>query len=280
MDEPDEAEMDLLRASQVLELIEDGRLEKGMELQPLDIPTDATGRPTRRLTVEDERELAFRLQTFGDIEARNILVLANLGLVHLLSNQMRRPHVRYDDLVQEGTLGLLRATETFDPERGVRFSTYCVYWIRAKLQRYLQRLDRDDTPNIHGAHMQENDRGQRIRPRARKLSFETPIDEGEDRALGDSVKTPLDNPEEVSLRAEVRNKVGHVLLDVAAELQDPRLIPIIEERLLAEEPKTFADLGKQLNLSREGARLLENKLLRMAKERLKGLNPLEHEARH
>jgi len=280
MDEPDEAEQDLMRASQVLQLIEDGKLEKGMELQPLDIPTDATGRPTRRLTVEDERELAFRLQTFGDIEARNVLVLANLGLVHLLSNQMRRPHVRYDDLVQEGTLGLLRATETFDPERGVRFSTYCVYWIRAKLQRYLQRLDRDDTPNIHGAPMQENEKGQRVRPRARKLSFETPTDESEDRALGDSVKTQWDNPEEVSLRAEVRSKVGHVLLDVAAELQDPRLIPIIEERLLAEEPKTLAELGQQLSLSREGARLLENKLLRMAKERLKDLNPLEQEARH
>ncbi|MCP4500447.1 MAG: sigma-70 family RNA polymerase sigma factor [Deltaproteobacteria bacterium] len=275
MDEPDEAEQDLMRASQVLELIEKGLLEKGEPLAPLSIPVDIIGRPKRRLTTEDERELSFRIQTFGDIEARNILVLANLGLVHLLSNQMRRPHVRYDDLVQEGTLGLLRATETFEPDRGVRFSTYCVYWIRAKLQRFLQKLDRDDTPVVNGAKMQENEKGQRIRPRSRKLSFDGPIDDEEDRTLGDSIKANTFDPEEVSLKEEVKERVGHVLLDIAAELQDERLIPIIEQRLLAEEPKTLAQLGELLSLSREGARLLENKLLRLAKERLRDLSPFD-----
>src|SRR5687768_10302467 len=119
-------DQDLEDAIRVLELIESGVLPA----QPppaLPVPVDAAGKPRRRLTAEDERALAERIQTWGDVDARNALVLANLGLVHLVANQMRRTGVRYEDLVQEGTLGLLRATETFEPDRNVRFSTYCVY---------------------------------------------------------------------------------------------------------------------------------------------------------
>jgi hypothetical protein len=115
-------EQDLEDASRVLELIENGTLPKDGP-PALAIPCDANGKPRRRLTPEDEVELGYRIQTWGDLEARNALVLANLGLVHLVANQMRRNGIRYDDLVQEGTLGLLRATETFEPHRGIRFST-------------------------------------------------------------------------------------------------------------------------------------------------------------
>jgi DNA-directed RNA polymerase sigma subunit (sigma70/sigma32) len=139
VDAPSAAELDIENAAHLLALVEDGQLEKGMQNEPLPVPVDAQGKPLRRLTADDEAALATRIQRSGDVDARNALVLANLGLVHLLANQMRRQGIRYDDLVQEGTLGLLRATETFDPTRNVRFSTYCVYWIRAKIQRFLQR---------------------------------------------------------------------------------------------------------------------------------------------
>lgn len=264
-------EQDLEDAARVLDLVDCGALAKHVETAPLPVPCDASGRPLRRLTAEDERELAFRIQTFGDIDARNTLVLANLGLVHLVSNQMRRPHVRYDDLVQEGTLGLLRATETFEPDRGVRFSTYCVYWIRAKIQRYLQRLDRDDTPTIAGAEVENTEGGRRRRPRARALSLENPVDDEEDRTLGDVLAGPEDDPEDMTLRLERERKVDQVLHDIADELNDPRLMTIIHHRLLAEEPETLATLGDKLSLSREGARLLETKVLKLARERLREL---------
>jgi RNA polymerase sigma factor (sigma-70 family) len=267
------AEQDLEDAAKVLEMIESGVLDKGRPMEtPLGIPCDATGRPLRRLTAKDEQDLAFRIQTFGDVDARNTMVLANLGLVHLVANQMRRPHIRYDDLVQEGTLGLLRATETFEPDRGVRFSTYCVYWIRAKIQRYLQRLDRDDVPSIAGANMVEDADGRRKRPRARKLSMSMPVgDDGEDRTLGDLIKNTEEDPQQMTLKSEIDRTVERVLHEIAAELDDPRLVTIIERRLLADEPETLAMLGKRLSLSREGARLLENKVLKVAKERLKSL---------
>lgn len=263
-------ETELEDAARILELIESGELPS--EAPPaLPVPVNASGKPLRRLTAEDEAALGYRIQTWGDIDARNALVLANLGLVHLVANQMRRSGVRYEDLVQEGTLGLLRATETFEPDRGVRFSTYCVYWIRAKIQRLLQRLDRDDTPSIAGAEMENLEGGRRRRPRARAVSLEAPIGsgaEGDERSVGDLVTDDGETPQDATLRFERDRAVDRVLTDIAKEIGDPRLVTIIEKRLLADEPETLAVLGDRLNLSREGARLLENKVLKLARQRL------------
>ncbi len=267
-------ETELEDAARILELVEQGVLPADGP-PPLPIPVDATGRPKRRLTAEDEQALAYRIQTWGDIDARNALVLANLGLVHLVANQMRRGGVRYEDLVQEGTLGLLRATETFEPNRGIRFSTYCVYWIRAKIQRLLQRTDKDDNPSIAGAEMETLDGGRRRRPRARAVSLDAPVSsaDGDERNVSDIISDDQDGPSDLSAQLERDRAVGTVLRDIAKELGDPRLKTIIEKRLLADEPETLAILGDRLNLSREGARLLENKVLRLAKERLEAFAP-------
>jgi RNA polymerase sigma factor (sigma-70 family) len=259
----------------VLELIESGVLPADGPPQ-LPVPVDALGKPKRRLTAEDERLLGERIQTWGDVDARNALVLANLGLVHLVANQMRRPGVRYEDLVQEGTLGLLRATETFEPDRNVRFSTYCVYWIRAKIQRFLQRLDRDDTPAIAGAEMETLAGGRRRRPRARSVSIDTPMDEDDDRSMSDVLTDGSEDPEDATLRFERDRTVADVLEGICEEIGDPRLRTIIERRLLAEEPETLATLGDRLHLSREGARLLENKVLKLARQRLDAFAPETH----
>lgn len=260
-------EQELEDAVRVLELIAAGVLPSS-SAPPLPVPVDAAGKPRRRLTAEDERALAERIQTWGDIDARNALVLANLGLVHLVANQMRRTGIRYDDLVQEGTLGLLRATETFEPDRNVRFSTYCVYWIRAKIQRLLQRLDRDDTPAIAGAQMETLVSGRRRRPRARSISIDTPMDEHDDRSMGDVLADHSENPERATLRCERDSAVAHVLDGICREIGDPRLQTIIQKRLLADEPETLAVVGDRLNLSREGVRLLEHKVLKLARQRL------------
>jgi RNA polymerase sigma factor (sigma-70 family) len=255
-------------AARILELVEDGTLTQAT-LPPLNIPLNKMGKPTRKLTAEEESELGYRIQTWGDVDARNILVMANLGLVHLVANQLRRPGYRHEDLVQEGTLGLLRATETFEPDRGIRFSTYCVFWIRAKVQRLLQKNDREELPVVPGAEMQDNN-GRRRRPRARALSLDAPVgtDDGEDRLFGDTIADGSFTPEHQVLQQQRDQAVDEALHDIALQLGDERLGVIIEERMLADEPATLAVLGEQLHLSREGARLLEGKVLRLARERL------------
>src|SRR3989338_2082642 len=86
-----------------------------------------------RLSAEEEAGLALLVQKKGDIEARNKLVMANLGLVYFVANQMFRPYLRREDLLQEGLLGLMRASDTFRPDRQIRFSTYGVFFVLAKI---------------------------------------------------------------------------------------------------------------------------------------------------
>lgn len=87
------------------------------------------------LGVEEERALVVRAQA-GDTSAGKELATRNIRLVIMLAGDYSRPCVALDDLVQEGVLGLMRAVETFDATRGVRFGTYAKWWIRAYARRF------------------------------------------------------------------------------------------------------------------------------------------------
>lgn len=265
---PSPGEEDLQNATLLLKLIDSGQLSKTGVDEPISIPCGPTGRPLRALTIEQEQELARRIQKNGDIDARNVLVLANIGLVHLLAKKQRHREFRYEDLVQEGILGLLRATETFDPCRGIRFSTYCVYWIRARIQRLGQKLDRDDIPAIHGVNS-NTDGDPSQKHRAHKISLQMTIDgDGGDREFGETIAGNLETPEENLMQSERARAVQAALVNISQELADNRLLLIIHQRLLSDNPQTLTVIGEKLNLSREGARLLERKILRLARQRL------------
>jgi RNA polymerase primary sigma factor len=88
--------------------------------------------PAPRLTAADEIRLAKRIER-GDLGAKEAMIAANLGLVRLVAQRYRDRGVPYEDLVQEGVIGLVRAVEKFDHRRGLKFSTYAVWWIRRAL---------------------------------------------------------------------------------------------------------------------------------------------------
>jgi len=268
--DPLRPEQDLADAALIIDLVQKGAMKTaahendGLPAAPIPI---VSGRHPR-LSAEQEMELAKRVRQFGDIDARNALVMSNIGLVHLIANQFQRPSLRYEDLLQEGTIGLIRATETFEPNRSIRFSTYSVYWIRAKIQRLIEKIDKDDVPNISGAKHRISATGKKIRPRARKVSIDRPIEGDESRTLSDIIPATTDDPENFALKQERSQMVKQILQTVVEELRDPRLNTLIELRLLAEEPLTLTDVGEKLHLSREGARLLESRMLKVAKQRL------------
>jgi RNA polymerase primary sigma factor len=89
-------------------------------------------RGARLLSATDEVALARRIER-GDREARERMIESNLRLVHAIARMHRNSSVPYADLVQEGTIGLVRAVERFDHRRGLRFSTYGVWWIRRSI---------------------------------------------------------------------------------------------------------------------------------------------------
>ena len=86
----------------------------------------------RLLTAAEEIHLAKRIDR-GDLVARRAMIERNLRLVYSLAQRYRGRGAAYDDLVQEGTIGLVRAVEKFDHRRGLKFSTYAVWWIRRSL---------------------------------------------------------------------------------------------------------------------------------------------------
>ena len=97
---------------------------------------DATDRDRHRrgrlLSASEEIMLARRIER-GDIAAKERMIESNLGLVLAIASSYRRSSVPFDDIVQEGTVGLIRAVERFDHRRGVRFSTYAAWWIRRSI---------------------------------------------------------------------------------------------------------------------------------------------------
>jgi RNA polymerase primary sigma factor len=100
---------------------------------PAPVPCDP-GRPG--LSHDEEIALAARVAG-GDHQARDLMVLANLGLVHAIAKVFHGRGLDYDDLIGEGNLGLIRAAEEFDPGFGTRFSTYAAYWIKEAIRHAL-----------------------------------------------------------------------------------------------------------------------------------------------
>ncbi|HHH76714.1 MAG TPA: sigma-70 family RNA polymerase sigma factor, partial [Phycisphaerae bacterium] len=92
-------------------------------------------RSTPLLTVEEERQLSRRIRHHGDYIAREQMIRANLRLVVKIAKEYSNPGMTLGDLVAEGNLGLMRAVEEFDPDAGVRFSTYAAWWIKQSIKR-------------------------------------------------------------------------------------------------------------------------------------------------
>lgn len=158
---------------------------------------------TPLLTRQEEVELSRRCRE-GDEEARARLVSANLRFVVAIAKRYRGRGVPFADLVNEGNLGLIRAAERFDGERGVRFASYAVWWIR---QSILQSIRRDDSAaggvhvSLDGPAAAEGDRNYaEVLPDRRSVSPEAAVDQRALRELLDSSLTCLPPREERVLR--------------------------------------------------------------------------------
>jgi RNA polymerase primary sigma factor len=92
---------------------------------------------TPLLTAEEEKQLSRRVREHSDPIAREQMIQANLRLVVKIAKEYSNPGMTLGDLVAEGNLGLMRAVEEFDPEAGVRFSTYAAWWIKQSIKRAL-----------------------------------------------------------------------------------------------------------------------------------------------
>ena len=254
------------------------------------------------LTAAQEVELAKRIER-GDRMAKQRMIQSNLRLVVSIAKHYRNQGLPFLDLIQEGTLGLIRATEKFDWRRGFKFSTYATWWIRQAVARALadkartirmpvhiverlQKLNRAERglwsqlgrePTLEEIAQEANlpiQQALEVRAAARaSASLDAPVSDGEDALLGDFVAGDGPTPDEL-VESSLRSQV---LADALRALPDrSRAVVVLRYGLGDADPKTLEEIGRRLGLTRERVRQIEVEALK----RLATLHEMEAVAHH
>ncbi len=249
-------------------------------------------RSIKPLTPEQEHSLAVRYHEEGDIEAAHELVVSHLPFVVKIAFQYRHYKVPVMDLIQEGTIGLMKAVKRFDPYKGFRLVSFAVWWIKAYMKNFILRswnLVKLGTTQAQrklffrmgdiGEHLEEDEREEAIRDLAEELRVkEDDVIEMEARVKArewsldmnvgeDGHTTGLDllpdeseNQEELLIENETATNLSSVTKKALKKL-DPRERFIINKRFLDDSPWTLQKLGDHFGTSRERVRQLESRAL-------------------
>jgi RNA polymerase sigma-32 factor len=251
------------------------------------------------LTVEDEQALARRFKK-GDLQAGHRLVTSNLRFVVKVAYEYRSYGIKMGDLIQEGNIGLMKAVQKFEPDKGIRLISYAVWWIRAYIQNYIlkswslvklgttqaqrklffslarTRRELEKMNQGEGNVINVDDIARRLHVKAsevremeqrmggRDLSLDAPMGEDGSNSHVDFVVSGAATQDDEFADKEEAGIIN-TRVQTALTRLDPRERFIIEQRVMNERPMTLKELGEHFGFSRERARQLEIR----AKDKLK-----------
>ena len=251
------------------------------------------------LSREDEQQLAVRYHRDGDLDAARQLVLSHLRFVLHIARGYAGYGLPMGDLVQEGNVGLVQATKKFDPYRGVKFSYYAAYWIRAYILKFIMdnwRLVKIGTTQAQRKLFFSLNKEKKLlesqgfKPEVKLLADRLNVKESEviemsqrmdnrDVSLEAPVRSdsedeqksflPHEGPgvEEMVASQQMRERLAEVLAAADDKLNDKERM-ILQSRLLTDEPKTLQTIADEFGISRERVRQIEANLLKKLRRQL------------
>jgi RNA polymerase sigma-32 factor len=252
------------------------------------------------LSPEQEYDLAIELYENGSLSAAKKLVLAHMRFVAFIAHGYKGYGLENADLIQEGTIGLMKAVKRFNPHKKVRLSSFAVYWIRAEIHEYIfknwkivkvattkaqrklffklrkaksnifQSLTNDQAQVI------ANDLGVRTkdviemesRLELSDVAFEA-NDDDDSYMPEQYISDPGATPEQLALNDNHQEDQHNKLYQALSSL-DERSIDILQSRYLKDEKSTLHTLADKYGVSAERVRQLENKAIKKLRERLEG----------
>ena len=250
------------------------------------------------LSPEQEYELAIELYENGNLSAAKKLVLAHMRFVAFIAHGYKGYGLEQADLIQEGTIGLMKAVKRFNPHKKVRLSSFAVYWIRAEIHEYIfkywkivkvattkaQRklLFKIRQAKSHIYQSLTSDQAEEIatnlgvrkkdviemesRLQLSDVAFE--VNDDEDTYTPEQyLSDPGETPEQLLLNDNSQQDQHNKLYQALSSL-DERSIDILQSRYLKEEKLTLHTLADKYGVSAERVRQLENKAIKKLKERL------------
>lgn len=241
------------------------------------------------LTADEEKHYA-RLALSGDEAGRKRMIESNLRLVVKISRRYINRGLTLLDLIEEGNLGLIRAVEKFDPERGFRFSTYATWWIRQTIERaimnqtrtirlpihvvkelnvYLraareltQKLDHEPTAEEIADMLDKPaaDVKRMLKLNERVTSMDTPVGPDSDRSVVDTVAdTRESDPSQLLQDTDIKDHIGHWLEELSDKQRE-----VVSRRfgLRGYESSTLEEVGREIGLTRERVRQIQVEALK------------------